>query len=305
MVMFNTQAPDNQYWIEGIFRIKKTIRVAFDGFSRTDAILVSEKGAFRCEEWNRQFSGPKYNNQLFRCVLQPGRKQSGRAYTRLSHAEPIKHLNWNEFKAIAGIHLPLPDTLQQLSVIVDHLPHPALKRFILNSLEETKISIPFFMLPASRDYHHAYKGGLAEHSLETAQIARTALMNPSDNDIALIVSAAIFHDIGKVLTLNEDGSKTTLGRVMRHEQLTLEILAEPLRLLSQEWPDGATALRYLLTYTPEQIKRPLLPCALALHYADRMSTSLSARKKAMEYSQNKPFISTQARGPKSWFWIPN
>ncbi len=304
MVILNTPHSIGSNTTEGVYRLQKTIRVTLNGLQRIDAILVGHRGSFRCEDWNSAFTGAPHANRLFKCILQLDRKQSGRQFIRLIQTEPIRHFTWNELRKIAVAHFPLPETLQLLSEIIRQVPQIPLKNFIQGIFQTPEIVLPFFRFPASRDYHHDYAGGLATHSLETAQIACSALLDPNKEETSLVIVAGLFHDIGKIHTLNERGNRTTMGRVMRHEQLTLEILAEPFKQLSGEWPDGAIALRYLLTCSPEQIKRPLLPCALAINFADRMSASMSARLKTSKCSQNKPFICTQSKGPKSWFWLP-
>lgn len=64
----------------------------------------------------------------------------------------------------------------------------------------------FFVKPAAKARHHEYRGGLAEHTLETARIAAAscdAACISMDRD--LIVAGALLHDIGKASCFEEAG----------------------------------------------------------------------------------------------------
>lgn len=64
----------------------------------------------------------------------------------------------------------------------------------------------FFVKPAAKSRHHEYRGGLAEHTLETARIAAAscdAVHIEMDRD--LVVAGALLHDIGKAFCFDETG----------------------------------------------------------------------------------------------------
>jgi putative nucleotidyltransferase with HDIG domain len=305
MVMIAELPLENPTLIRGTYRLQKTIRVEMNGAKRVDALLVDNNGTLRCEDWAPQYADAEFTHRLFECTLWVGPRHGGRRYARYTRAEPVQCLGLDALKRIAESHFPIPETVLQLSKLLGECIHLSITHFMEAVFTQPELAVPFFLLPASLDYHHDYPGGLAEHSIETARIAISAFPGTSVEEQALTMAAALLHDIGKVKTLTEQGQRTTEGRVMRHEHLTLELLAEPLKVLARLWPDGATALRYLLTYAPEQISRPLLPCAMAVTYADRMSASLSARRKALaQHPARHNFVSPTSKGPKSWFWKP-
>src|SRR5690606_6612358 len=97
----------------------------------------------------------------------------------------------------------------------------------------------------------AYPGGLLAHSVEMAYRA-AAWADRMDRDKAELVQvAALLHDIGKVYTVGADRTRPLLGRWVRHEAMTLEVLATGLACLDAEWPEGGALLRHAMTwYTP-------------------------------------------------------
>ena len=63
--------------------------------------------------------------------------------------------------------------------------------------------------------------------------------------------AALLHDVGKTKTLTPDMTRTAIGRLVDHSQLTLELCAEPLRKLECRAPGIAYHLRHAWTcYSP-------------------------------------------------------
>lgn len=164
----------------------------------------------------------------------------------------------------------------------------------------------FLTRPASRSHHHAWTGGLAEHSLEVAAIVDTVLVKEPPEIRSLASVAGLVHDFGKVRTLLKDGQKTKLGWVVRHEALTLELLASGFATLDVLWPDGAAGLRHLLTWRADwRDSRPLLPAVLALQLADRYSSAADARDQAFVAKPDwQRFARLEVAGPIARFWRP-
>jgi len=59
----------------------------------------------------------------------------------------------------------------------------------------------FFEAPASLYYHHGYRGGLLEHTVQVLKLARLFAENLDEDisvDMDLIIAGTILHDIGKI-----------------------------------------------------------------------------------------------------------
>lgn len=202
--------------------------------------------------------------------------------------------------------LPKPGLSTQLERLISGCELPALQDFLERVFSQDSVAHAFLTLPASRSHHHSWPGGLAEHSLEVARIIQAASFLDVVEERALGITAGLLHDIGKIRTFAPGARRSRLGRVVAHETLTLEILAPALASLDRLWPDGATALRYLLaSKTRPEGTRPLLPIALLLDHADRYSAATSARRIASAERQPwQNFATLQAPGPRSRFWYP-
>ena len=145
---------------------------------------------------------------------------------------------------------PVPAAFDALIFIAGRIETPLLQQFLRQVLLQSRIGIRFLQCPASLKYHHNFPGGLIHHSVELAwDIIGVQDFRPIERDIAVV--AALLHDIGKTYTLTPDMTRTAIGTMVDHNQLTLEICAEPLAELDASAPHIANQLRHAWTcYSP-------------------------------------------------------
>ena len=134
-----------------------------------------------------------------------------------------------------------------LHSVLDALTTPELRNFAHSVLSQDSLAFPFVSGPASLEHHHNHPGGLLEHSLECTDIVAGMKWFPT-HIRELGVVAALFHDIGKIVTMTGEMKRTSTGYLVDHDLLNLELLSYSLQILDEEWPDGARALRYILSW---------------------------------------------------------
>lgn len=161
---------------------------------------------------------------------------------------------------------------ERLRNLVRDLEPKVLRELVRRVFADPAIGPAFLVAPASLSHHHAFSGGLLVHSAECAVRVDRWLEGEAHRGVASV--AALLHDPGKVRTLSGDMTRTVLGTLVRHEALTLEVLAPHLAWLDGEWAQGARLLRHLLTAQPQR-EEPS-PARLArelMRAADRMSAA--------------------------------
>jgi 3'-5' exoribonuclease len=193
----------------------------------------------------------------------------------------IKRIGLMETKKHEAVQLipqsicPIPWLLVFLEATISQLTIKPLISFVQSILSDDSIAFPFVSAPASLNHHHNYPGGLLKHSLECVQIVGK-YHEFEKEEFELGIVAALFHDVGKVLTMTHDMKRTSLGGYVDHDKLTFEVLAPYLIQLDQEWPKGAQQLRYLLTW--KQGRRvPKLNMADVVSCSDRVSSGLEMK----------------------------
>jgi 3'-5' exoribonuclease len=125
----------------------------------------------------------------------------------------------------------------ELEGFLEHLArevyNPGLQALVSALLGDRQLREQLRMAPCSlsdgtRGAHHAYLGGLLEHTVAVATLAlETCTLHPRlDRD--LLLSAAIVHDLGKTreFAYAAEITRTREGRLLGHIQLGLRILAE-------------------------------------------------------------------------------
>jgi 3'-5' exoribonuclease len=111
-----------------------------------------------------------------------------------------------------------------LDFLVAELTHPGLRATVEAVLGDRDLA----SFPATPEDHHSYAGGLLEHTVGVATLAReTTQLHPRLRG-ALLLSAAIVHDVGRTLELGPGPafSSTAEGRLLGHVHLGLRLIEE-------------------------------------------------------------------------------
>jgi hypothetical protein len=152
---------------------------------------------------------------------------------------------------------PLSGVLRQITRMIDGLCNPPLQEFMSHALLLNSVVLHgYWNSPASRRDHHAYPGGLAEHSLEVATMLATASGLP-EQDRALGIVFALLHDYGKIWCYDPLAFDPVDPR--QHEAHGLAQLAPALRRLHEQDAWLGARLQELLggRRAPRENKYPL------------------------------------------------
>ena len=114
-----------------------------------------------------------------------------------------------------------------LDFLAAELSHEGLRGVVGRVLGDPEIRKALRALPASES-HHTYAGGLLEHTVGVATLAReTAQLHPRLR-ADLLLAAALLHDVGRVRELRPGPSfrPTAEGRLLGHVHLGLRLIEE-------------------------------------------------------------------------------
>jgi 3'-5' exoribonuclease len=104
-----------------------------------------------------------------------------------------------------------------------------------------------FQHPAAEKLHHSYKHGLLEHLLEILDLSDVVIKYYPNVDIDLIKTGILFHDIGKLFELSQEGTtfvRTLEGKLIGHIAQGYEFL---IKLLDEDFPkEKAIKLKHVL-----------------------------------------------------------
>lgn len=155
-------------------------------------------------------------------------------------------------------------------------------KFCKSVLENEVVRARLLDAPGAKSMHHAYRGGLLEHTLAVSRLCLSigALYPALDRETLLV--AAVFHDVGKAWELKSDVTRdyTDEGRLLGHIAMGIEILEPFIRKARDLEPGLVTHLKHLMLshhgeYAFGSPKLPMTAEAFILHFADNMDAKLN------------------------------
>ncbi len=120
----------------------------------------------------------------------------------------------------------------ELEGFLEHLARevydPALKALLEALLGDERLREEIRRAPCTREGHHAYLGGLLEHTVAVATLALELCPLHPRLDRDLLLSAAIVHDLGKTraYTYGAEIARSREGMLLGHVELGLRVIAE-------------------------------------------------------------------------------
>ena len=174
----------------------------------------------------------------------------------------------------------------RLIEILRGMTNPSLVNLIDCFLIDDAFMELFCRVPAGIKLHHAYEGGLLEHTVTMLEVAKRISPFYPMLDGDLLLTGVFLHDIGKTVELTGQGefSYTDEGQMLGHPVIALGMLCEKIREsenLSAESFDPKTAmlLKHLIishhgTYNNGSAKLPMTLEAMALHFLDSLDSKV-------------------------------
>lgn len=113
-----------------------------------------------------------------------------------------------------------------LESLADEVNDPALRALLAALLSDAELRAQWRRAPCSRNGHHAYLGGLLEHTVAVGQLALATCELHPRLDQNLLLTAALVHDLGKTreFTYGAEIGLTDAGRLLGHVELGLRLL---------------------------------------------------------------------------------
>lgn len=169
-----------------------------------------------------------------------------------------------------------------------HLHYPPWRKLTSKVLTTPEIRQLLLMAPGGKAIHHAYIGGLLEHTLSVCQLCLGFAEQYSHLDGEILLTAAAFHDLGKAWELSSGlvADYTDRGRLLGHILIGLEVLA-PFMKSCGAGPELLDHLRHIIIshhgeYAYGSPKMPMTGEAMALHYADNLDSKMNQVASAFE-----------------------
>jgi len=185
------------------------------------------------------------------------------------------------------------EMLGELLGIIAGIRNPHLKALLEGLLADPEIARRYRTAPAARMIHHAYLGGLIEHVLSLAALARVMAAHYPQIDLDLLLTGVVLHDIGKIFELNyERGfSYSDDGQLLGHIQIGLRMIDASIRTIPDFPPRLRTLIEHMVLSHHGELafgspKVPMFPEALMLHHLDNLDSKIECMRTTAERDQN-------------------
>ncbi len=169
----------------------------------------------------------------------------------------------------------------ELHKTIRKVGNPFLRRLLETVFRDPEIWESFRNATAAKMMHHAYRGGLLEHTLSLARLVLLAHRNYPFLDRDLLLTGALVHDLGKARELCADAGfeYSDEGRLVGHIVLGIETLQRKIDSIPEFPPALATSLKHLVISHHGEMefgspRQPMSLEAICLHGLDDLDAKL-------------------------------
>ncbi|MEA2014473.1 MAG: HD domain-containing protein [Thermodesulfobacteriota bacterium] len=188
----------------------------------------------------------------------------------------------------------ISEMFESLMSIIGTIGNPHLKALLELIFEDEEIADSFQKAPAAKGFHHAYIGGLLEHTLSVTQLLDLVADHYQQANRDLIITGGILHDIGKIYELSFKGSMnyTDEGRLIGHIVIAVELVDKKTASIEGFPSQLALELRHILlshhgTLEYGSPKRPKTIEALIVNFIDDLDAKMNAFSGFINVSVNE------------------
>ncbi len=183
----------------------------------------------------------------------------------------------------------------ELRGAVASVKNPWLQKLLACIVDDPQIAPRLKRAPAAMTMHHAYLGGLLEHTVSLIGLANTLSAHYPELDRDLLLTGVVLHDIGKLEELRyaRGFDYSDEGRLLGHISMGAMLVREKCRVID----NFPTPLRVMVEHLilshhgSHEFGSPSLPQfpeALALHAIDDLDSKMAAMRATLELSAGAP-----------------
>jgi len=183
-----------------------------------------------------------------------------------------------------------PDQMmERLIKLADTIKTPHLKALLGSFWNDDDFVRQFKTAPAAKKMHHAYIGGLLEHTLSLALLADRVAEHYGGIDRDMLIAGAILHDIGKTKEFEYDNriDYSMEGRLISHIVIGIELIEKKIAAMDHFPPIPALLLKHMIIshHGSRELGSPEPPKTLEsvlLNYLDEIDAKINGIREFME-----------------------
>ena len=190
-------------------------------------------------------------------------------------------------------YLPVSDKdidemYQEMMGYIASVKNPYLSRLLHMFFADAAFAKAFKFHSAAKSVHHGFVGGLLEHTVSVTRNCNYFAQNYPFLNRDLLLTAAMFHDIGKLKELSTFPANdyTDAGQLLGHIMIGAEWIGEKIREIDGFPEVLANELKHCILAHHGELeygspKKPALVEALALSFADNLDAKMETVREVL------------------------
>jgi 3'-5' exoribonuclease len=171
---------------------------------------------------------------------------------------------------------------KELLGLVETIVDPNVKVLVKAFVEDDDVATRLRRAAAAKTVHHAYPGGLLEHTVACLKLAHRLADQYPQVDRDLLAAGAFFHDLGKIreLTIDRNAEYTDEGRLVGHHVMTAQWVHDKARRVGAPRELEHHVVHMILAHHGKleygSPKEPMTLEALLTHYIDEVDSRVNS-----------------------------
>lgn len=282
--------------ISGIFLVKyRTSAVTKNGKEYWNVALQDKTGGLDAKIWDPNSGGiADFDDRDYIDIMGDVTSFNGALQINIKRARKADESEYDPADYLPVSKKNIDEMYGEILTIINKTENPYLKE-LLNSffIKDTLFIKMFKFSSAAKSVHHAFVGGLVEHTLSVARNCEFFATQYPKLNRDLLVTAAICHDIGKVreITAFPENDYSDEGNLIGHIVVGSEMVSEKIKGIEGFPAVLANELKHCILAHHGELefgspKKPALIEALALSFADNLDAKMETFTELLDDAQD-------------------
>ena len=212
---------------------------------------------------------------------------------KISAMKKIAEFSPEDF--LASTEQDIDELWKYVKIKISEITDKDLKNLVNYFFADSEFIKKFKIAPGAEMLHHAYIGGLMEHTVEMLKLADVVIANFANIDKSLLIAGVLFHDIGKMeeLHVNHVIYRTIQGNLWGHLSIGVIMVDKAIDKIKKFPEDLRLKIIHLLLSHDGRLEfgspvKPMIPEAVALYHLDDLSTKVRVVDDLITNNENNP-----------------
>ncbi len=294
-------------YVDGIYSlVNPQIGTTRGGKPYLKCLIRDATGEMACRQWSfDEQTFPEIEGAGFVFLSGHSQLYNGQIQLVIEQIKPVEVSTEDMKTLLPSSSRDIGEMFAELKQIMTTLKHPAMQALADTYLADEDLMQSFQQAPAAMSLHHAWVGGLLEHTLQVLKIAETMLPLYPQLNRDIVLMGLFLHDLGKTaeLTWEQGFNYSTDGNLVGHVvrgAIWLQIKATIAGKQSGHKlpPDALRVLQHIILSHHGQpefgaVKVPGTPEAIFVSLVDNLDAKVQMALTAARPEQESPL----ATGP--------